>query len=217
VAKEHIQTLNQVEKINVCNACMLNKKRMSNLFIVENLKKMTKVVPILKLQIHQNDISLIVKKNQLINVLSFFKNHVQYQFKILTCISGVDYPANKYRFKIVYELLSVRFNMRIRLKVFTHELMPIDSTGKIFPAADWYECEIWDMFGVFFNKHNNLTRLLTDYGFEGYPLRKDFPLTGFIEASYDYTRKRVTNERVELSQEYRAFKFASPWETLELK
>jgi NADH/F420H2 dehydrogenase subunit C len=216
VAKEHIQTQNQVEKINECNARTL-KKRMSNLFIVENLKKLAKVVPILKLQIHQNDVSLIVKKNQLINVLSFFKNHVQYQFKVLTCIAGVDYPVNKYRFKIVYELLSVRFNTRVRLKVFTHELMPIESAGKIFPAADWYECEIWDMFGVFFDKHNNLTRLLTDYGFEGYPLRKDFPLTGFIEASYDYTRKRVTNERVELSQEYRVFKFASPWETLELQ
>jgi NADH:ubiquinone oxidoreductase subunit C len=94
--------------------------------------------------------------------------------------------------------------------------MPIESCGNIFETAHWYESEIWDMFGIFFSNHLNLTRLLTDYGFEGYPLRKDFPLSGFIETSYDYTKKRVANEPVELSQEYRAFKFSSPWETLEL-
>jgi NADH/F420H2 dehydrogenase subunit C len=189
---------------------------MNNLFIAENLKVISKVLPILKIQIHQKDISIVVKNEHLVNVLNFLKNHMKYQFKILTCISGVDYPANKHRFKVVYELLSVRYNMRIRVKVLTHELMPIESAGSVFPAANWYESEIWDMFGVFFSNHTNLTRLLTDYGFEGYPLRKDFPLSGFVEASYDYTRKRVSNERVELSQEYRAFKFSSPWETLEL-
>lgn len=189
---------------------------MNNLFITENLKVITKVLPILKIQVHQKEISLIVRKNHLIPILTFLKNHIKYQFKILTCISGVDYPSNKYRFKVVYELLSVRYNTRIRLKVLTNELMPIESCGTIFAAASWYESEIWDMFGVFFSNHTNLTRLLTDYGFEGYPLRKDFPLSGFVEASYDFTRKRVTNERVELSQEYRAFKFTSPWETLEL-
>jgi NADH/F420H2 dehydrogenase subunit C len=189
---------------------------MNNLFITENLKVITKVLPILKIQVHKKEISLIVRKNHLIPVLTFLKNHIKYQFKILTCISGVDYPSSKYRFKVVYELLSVRYNTRIRLKVLTNELMPIESCGSIFAAANWYESEIWDMFGIFFSNHSNLTRLLTDYGFEGYPLRKDFPLSGFVEASYDYTRKRVTNERVELSQEYRAFKFTSPWETLEL-
>ena len=102
------------------------------------------------------------------------------------------------------------------MKVLTDELTPVESCCKIFPAAGWYESETWDMYGIFFANHGNLTRLLTDYGFEGYPLRKDFPLSGFVESSYDYTRKRVTNERVELSQEYRAFKFTSPWETLEL-
>jgi len=192
------------------------RSKMNNLFITENLKVITKVLPIFKIQVHQKEISLIVRKNHLIPVLTFLKNHIKYQFKILTCISGVDYPSNKYRFKVVYELLSVRYNTRIRLKVLTNELMPIESCGSIFAAANWYESEIWDMFGIFFSNHSNLTRLLTDYGFEGYPLRKDFPLSGFVEASYDYTRKRVTNERVELSQEYRAFKFTSPWETLEL-
>jgi NADH/F420H2 dehydrogenase subunit C len=192
------------------------KTKMNHLFIAENLRVISKVLPILKIQIHQKDISIVVKNEHLINVLNFLKNHIKYQFKILTCISGVDYPANKHRFKVVYELLSVRYSTRIRVKVLTHELMSIESAGAIFPAANWYESEIWDMFGVFFSNHSNLTRLLTDYGFEGYPLRKDFPLSGFVEASYDYTRKRVSNERVELSQEYRAFKFSSPWETLEL-
>ena len=189
---------------------------MNNLFIAENLKTLTKVLPILKIQTHQKEISLIVRKEHLLFVLAFLKNHVKYQFKILTCISGVDYPSNKYRFKVVYELLSVRYNIRLRVKVLTHELSPIESCGKIYPAGNWYESETWDMYGIFFSNHENLTRLLTDYGFEGYPLRKDFPLSGFVEASYDYTRKRVTNEKVELSQEYRAFKFTSPWETLEL-
>ena len=189
---------------------------MNNLFIAENLKVITKVLPILKVQIHQKEISLIVKNSHLIPVLTFLKNHIKYQFKILTCISGVDYPANKHRFKVVYDLLSVRYNVRIRVKVLTDELTPVESCDKIYAAASWYESEIWDMYGIFFSNHTNLTRLLTDYGFEGYPLRKDFPLSGFVEASYDYTRKRVVNERVELSQEYRAFKFTSPWETLEL-
>ena len=201
---------NLLRKTNVFNF------NMNNLFIAENLKVITKVLPILKIQIHQKEISLIVKRNHLIPVLTFLKNHFKYQFKILTCISGVDYPANKYRFKVVYELLSVRYNIRLRVKVLTDELSPIESCRSIFAAAGWYESEIWDLFGIFFINHTNLTRLLTDYGFEGYPLRKDFPLSGFVEASYDYTRKRVVNDRVELSQEYRAFKFTSPWETLEL-
>lgn len=189
---------------------------MSNLFIVENLKKITKLLPILKIQIHKKEISLIIDKNHLLIVLFFLKNHISYQFKILSCISGIDYPSNKHRFKIVYDLLSVKYNSRIRIKILTDELMPVKSCSNIFAASQWYESEIWDMFGVFFSEHPNLTRLLTDYGFEGYPLRKDFPLSGFIETSYDYTRKRVANERVELSQEYRVFKFSSPWETLEL-
>jgi NADH/F420H2 dehydrogenase subunit C len=189
---------------------------MKNLFIVKNLKNITKTLPILKIQIHQDEISILVKNQYLIPVLTFLKNHINYQFKILTCISGVDYPSNKYRFKVVYELLSIKYNIRLRVKVLTDELTPIKSCGSIFPAASWYESETWDMYGIFFTDHVNLTRLLTDYGFEGYPLRKDFPLSGFVEVSYDYTRKRVTNERIELSQEYRSFTFSSPWESLDL-
>ena len=189
---------------------------MNNLFIVENLKVIAKILPILKIQIHQKEISFIIKKNHLLIVLAFLKNHVHFQFKILTCISSVDYPFNKHRFIVVYELLSVKFNIRLRVKIITNELSFIESCEHIFASAGWYESESWDMFGIFFHNHSNLTRLLTDYGFEGYPLRKDFPLSGFVEVSYDYTRKRVVNDRIELNQEYRAFKFTSPWETLKL-
>ena len=185
---------------------------MKNLFILQNLKTLVRKLPILKVQIHNDDITLVTEKECIIWVLAFLKNNVNFQFKILTCISAIDYPANKNRFTIVYELLSVRYNTRIRVKTFTDELTPIASSEYVYPAANWYESEIWDMFGVFFSDHRSLVRLLTDYGFEGYPLRKDFPLSGFVEVSYDYTRKRVSNERVELSQEYRVFKFTSPWE-----
>ena len=190
---------------------------MNNLLIIKNLKTLIKILPILKIQIHHNDITLVIKKEQLKSVLLFFKNNINFQFKILTCISGIDYPSKKNRFTVIYELLSVRYNTRIRIKVFTDELSPIESVEEVYAAANWYEAEIWDMFGVFFNNHTNLVRLLTDYGFEGYPLRKDFPLSGFVEVSYDYIRKRVSNERVELSQEFRVFKFTSPWESLKIE
>ena len=186
----------------------MNKK-----LITENLKELSKIVPISKIQIFNDNLIIIVKSKYLINVLLFFKNHIMTQFKILTCISGVDYPMNKYRFQIVYELLSVRYNFRVRIKTFTQELLPVNSCEKIFNAANWYECEIWDMYGVFFKNHSNLKRILTDYGFEGYPLRKDFPLSGFIEMRYSEIEKRVVNEPLELCQEYRSFAFLSPWES----
>lgn len=188
----------------------------NNLFIAQNLISLSKIIPILKIQIYQKEISIIIKKKFLFTVLMFFKNHIKFQFKVLTCISGIDYQYNNHRFKIVYELLSIRYNIRLRIKVLTNEISPIKSSEPIFSAANWYESEIWDLYGIFFSNHSNLTRLLTDYGFEGYPLRKDFPLSGFIESSYDYTKKRVINDRIELSQEYRTFKFVSPWETLKL-
>lgn len=186
---------------------------MNNLLLIENIKNISKSCPIKRIQVHNSELTFLFKGDDLLNILLFFKNHVLCQFKILTCISGVDFPNKKYRFKLVYELLSIRYNSRIRLKVSTDELLPIDSADKIFSAAGWYECEIWDMFGVFFSNHSNLKRILTDYGFEGYPLRKDFPLSGFIEVRYNELKKRVLNEPLELSQEYRTFNYVSPWET----
>ena len=188
---------------------------MKNKLIVKNFRTFTNIIPLINAHIYNNNhISLTIKKKNILNTIKILKNHSNFQFKILSCVSGVDYPNYKRRFKIVYELLSVRYNTRLKIKVFSDELSPIESISSIFPASCWYESEIWDMFGVFFQNHTNLTRLLTDYGFEGYPLRKDFPLSGFTEVSYDYTKKQVLNNKIELSQEFKTFKFQSPWETL---
>ena len=179
------------------------------LLISENI---IKILPIVRFELYNKENSFLIKTNLLTDILTIIKNHFKYQFKILTCISGVDYPENLYRFQIVYELLSVKFNSRLRIKILVDELTPVNSVEKIFPAATWWECEIWDMFGVFFLNQFNLTRLLTDYGFQGYPLRKDFPLSGFTESRYNVIKNRVVYENIELAQEYRTFEFISPWE-----
>lgn len=184
---------------------------MNQKLVVRNLQNLYRLCPLKKIQVFNENIIVTVKPDMLLNVLLFFRYHVLYQFEILSCISGADYPTNKYRFKLIYELLSIRYNNRIRIKTFTHELLGVESCAKLFLTASWYECEIWDMFGIFFKNHSNLKRILTDYGFEGYPLRKDFPLSGFIEMRYHETEKRVLNESIELCQEYRTFSFLSPW------
>ena len=179
-----------------------------------NYSNILKIIPIIQLELFGKEYSFLVKTNLLKNVLLILKNHYKYQFKILTCISGVDYPDNYYRFKIVYELLSIKYNTRLRLKLMVDETTPVDSVEKIFSGTTWWECEIWDMFGVFFSDQKSITRLLTDYGFQGYPLRKDFPLTGFTESRYNIIKNRIVYEDVELAQEYRIFDFMSPWEDL---
>ena len=177
-----------------------------------NGENIIKVLPIVRFELYNKECCFLVKANVLPEVLTIFKNHYKYQFKVLTCISGLDYPDNLYRFQIVYELLSIKYNSRIRLKVFADELIPMPSVENIFSGAAWWESEIWDMFGVYFLNQKNLTRLLTDYGFQGHPLRKDFPLTGFTELRYNITKNRVVYENLELAQEYRTFEFISPWE-----
>lgn len=179
------------------------------LLINENI---IKILPIVRFELYNKENCFLIQTNLLIDVLTILKNHFKYQFKVLTCISGVDYPENLYRFQVVYELLSIKFNSRLRIKVLVDELTPVNSIEKIFSAATWWECEIWDMFGVFFLNQYNLTRLLTDYGFQGHPLRKDFPLSGFTEARYNVIKNRVVYENIELAQEYRTFEFLSPWE-----
>jgi NADH/F420H2 dehydrogenase subunit C len=179
------------------------------LLISENI---IKILPIVRFELYNKETSFLIQTNLLYDVLTILKNHFKYQFKVLTCISGVDYPENLYRFQVVYELLSIKFNSRLRIKVMVDELTPVASVEKIFPAATWWECEVWDMFGIFFLNQFNLTRLLTDYGFQGYPLRKDFPLSGFTEVRYNVLKKRVVYENLELAQEYRTFEFLSPWE-----
>jgi NADH/F420H2 dehydrogenase subunit C len=175
-------------------------------------ENMIKILPIVRFELYKEETSFLIQTNLLTEILTVFKNHFKYQFKVLTCISGVDYPENLYRFQLVYELLSIKYNSRIRVKVLVDELLPIKSIEKVFSGASWWECEIWDMFGVFFFNHSNLTRLLTDYGFQGYPLRKDFPLSGFTESRYNVIKNRVVYENIELAQEYRTFDFSSPWD-----
>ena len=183
-----------------------------NILIYEHLKNLKRLCPIFRFQINENEVSLVLNDKLLVNVLFFLKLHCSYQFKILTCISGIDYSEKKYRFKIVYELLSIRYNNRLKIKIFVNELKPVCSVMGLFFAAKWHEAEIWDMFGIFFTNHLNLVRLLTDYGFEGFPGRKNFPLTGYIESRYSETKKSVVREIIELNQEYRNFKFLSVWE-----
>jgi NADH:ubiquinone oxidoreductase subunit C len=177
-----------------------------NFEIIKNL------LPIVKFDVYYKEHNFLIQNNWFNQVLTIFKNHFRYQFKILTCISGIDYPENLYRFSVIYELLSIKYNSRLRLKVFISELIPMSSIEKIFKAASWWECEIWDMFGIFFLDQSNLTRLLTDYGFQGYPLRKDFPLSGFVESRFNVMKSRVVSENIELAQEYRIFEFISTWE-----
>jgi NADH-quinone oxidoreductase subunit C len=158
------------------------------------------------------DLTVHVEPSDLIDVLEFLKSDVQCRFVSIIDICGADYPAREKRFDVVYHLLSPYTNQRIRLKVRTDEDNPIPSATEVFPGADWYERETYDLYGVLFTGHPDLRRILTDYGFEGHPLRKDFPLTGFVEVRYDDEVKRVVYEPVELKQEFRNFDFLSPWE-----
>lgn len=162
--------------------------------------------------IANGELSLIVVPSSLINVLRYLRDDARCQFINLIDICGVDWPARMKRFDVVYHLLSPKHNMRIRIKVATDEKTPIASATEIFPGADWYEREAYDMYGILFTGHPDLRRLLTDYGFDGHPLRKDFPLTGFVEVRYDDEVKRVVYEPVKLNQEFRNFDFLSPWE-----
>jgi NADH-quinone oxidoreductase subunit C len=149
---------------------------------------------------------------QIIRLMTFLRDDPRCLFKLLMDVCGADYPERERRFDVVYHLLSVRHNTRIRVKVETDETTPVPSVTGVYSSAGWFERETWDMYGVFFADHPDLRRLLTDYGFEGHPLRKDFPLTGYVEVRYDDEQKRVVYEPVKLVQEFRTFDFQSPWE-----
>ncbi|XP_019406843.1 PREDICTED: NADH dehydrogenase [ubiquinone] iron-sulfur protein 3, mitochondrial [Crocodylus porosus] len=160
-----------------------------------------------------NELEILIHPDGIIPVLTFLRDHTNAQFKSLADLTAVDVPTRQNRFEIVYNLLSLHFNSRIRVKTYTDELTPLDSAVPVYQAANWYEREVWDMFGVFFANHPDLRRILTDYGFEGHPFRKDFPLSGFVEVRYDDEVKRIVAEPLELSQEFRKFDLNSPWET----
>ena len=159
----------------------------------------------------KKEATLIVHSEYVYPLLYFLKNHSNARFRILVDVCGVDYPSRKQRFEVVYNLLSVQFNARIRVKTSVDEITPLNSVVSIYPSAGWWEREVWDMFGVYFSNHPDLRRILTDYGFEGHPLRKDFPLSGYLEVRYDDSEKRVISEPIELAQEFRYFDFPSPW------
>jgi NADH-quinone oxidoreductase subunit C len=162
--------------------------------------------------IAHEELTIRVKREALLRVLSFLRDDAKCQFKLLADLCGVDYPDRPERFEVVYNLLSLKLNQRIRIKVATDEEHAVPSATGLYRAAGWFEREAWDLFGVYFSDHPDLRRLLTDYGFEGHPMRKDFPLTGYVEVRYDEEQKRVVYEPVKLKQEFRSFDFASPWE-----
>jgi NADH-quinone oxidoreductase subunit C len=159
-----------------------------------------------------DELTLVADAARIVDVLTFLRDDPACQFICFTDLSGADYPQREKRFEIIYQLLSPKLNQRIRVTVETDEATPVPSTISVFPAANWYEREVYDFFGVLFEGHPDLRRILTDYGFDGHPLRKDFPMTGFVEVRYDDEEKRVRYEPVQLNQEFRRFDFLSPWE-----
>jgi NADH-quinone oxidoreductase subunit C len=161
------------------------------------------------------ELTVTAEAAAIVDVLTFLRDDPGCLFINFTDLCGADYPAREKRFDVVYHLLSPKHNRRIRVKVETDEETPVPSIIPVFPAANWYERETYDLYGVIFSGHPDLRRILTDYGFEGHPLRKDFPLTGFVEVRYDDEQKRVLYEPVKLNQEFRNFDFLSPWEGTE--
>ena len=158
------------------------------------------------------ELTVTAAASEILKVLSFLRDDPSCRFVSFIDVCGVDYPKREKRFDVVYHLLSPTLNARIRIKVETDETTPVASATGVFPGALWFEREAYDLYGILFSGHPELRRLLTDYGFDGYPLRKDFPTTGFVEVRYDDERKRVVYEPVKLNQEFRNFDFLSPWE-----
>jgi NADH-quinone oxidoreductase subunit C len=166
-------------------------------------------------EIHHGELSVSVTREAVLDVLTHLRDDPRCRFTVLCDICGVDYPDRPRRFEVVYNLLSMSHNLRVRLKVETDEESPVPSATGLFSAAGWWEREAWDLFGIYFSDHPDLRRILTDYGFDGHPLRKDFPLTGYVELRYDEDQKRVVYEPVKLKQEFRSFDFLSPWEGMD--
>jgi NADH-quinone oxidoreductase subunit C len=167
---------------------------------------------VIEVKVAFGELMLLTRPEYIVRVLTFLRDDSNCQFKSLVDICGVDYPDHPQRFEVVYNLLSHTVNQRVRVKLRTDEATPVPSAVPVFVNADWYEREAWDMYGILFSDHPDLRRILTDYGFDGHPMRKDFPLTGYVEVRYDDEQKRVVYEPVKLTQEFRTFDFLSPWE-----
>ncbi|MBC6980726.1 NADH-quinone oxidoreductase subunit C [Caulobacter sp. 17J80-11] len=158
------------------------------------------------------ELTLLADRDRIVEVLKLLRDDAELRFVQLIDLTAVDYPERARRFDVVYHLLSLTKNLRVRVKVQTDEETPVSTITSVFPVADWFEREAFDMYGVLFAGHPDLRRLLTDYGFTGFPLRKDFPMTGYVEVRWDEEQKRVVYEPVKLTQEFRQFDFLSPWE-----
>ena len=167
---------------------------------------------VLASEIVHDELIITSRPDAVVKVLTYLRDDVNCQFKQLMDVCGADYPEREPRFEVVYNLLSLNHNNRVRVKVQTDEMTPVPSVSGVFSSAGWWEREAWDLFGIYFADHADLRRIMTDYGFDGHPLRKDFPLTGYVEVRYDDELKRVVYEPVKLVQEYRTFDFLSPWE-----
>ena len=185
---------------------------MKNLVDLEKKVNSELTTKIKSSKIKHNQLYLNIDPDDLLEVILFLKNNDETRFRQLIDITAVDYPEKDKRFKLVYLLLSHEFNQRIIINFYINENEVVSTLTSIMPAANWMEREVFDMYGVKFKDHPDLRRILTDYGFEGHPLRKDFPLTGFVELRYDETKKKVSYSKVKLTQDYRNFDFLSPWE-----
>jgi NADH/F420H2 dehydrogenase subunit C len=184
---------------------------MKNLKLIKELNLLKNKIPLLTIFKNFEENIVVVSSNNLFFSLNFLKKNFGYQYSILTCISGIDLLNRSYRFCVVYDLLSLSFNNRLRIKTFITETSPIISLGQLYINSNWWEREVWDMYGIYFDQHLDLRRILTDYGFEGHPMRKDFPLSGFNECRYDGNKKRVVMDILELTQDFRLFNFETPW------
>jgi NADH-quinone oxidoreductase subunit C len=167
---------------------------------------------IVQAEFHKDELCVTIKRESIVPFLTALRDEKELRFQQLVDICGADYPDRPERFDVVYNLLSLTFNTRIRVKISTDENTPVDSVVGVYSCAGWYERETWDMYGIYFSGNPDLRRILTDYGFEGHPLRKDFPLTGFVELRYDESLRRVVYEPVKLQQDFRVFDNLSPWE-----
>ena len=159
-----------------------------------------------------NELQITISADQILDVVDFIKNDESCEFRQITDIAGVDFPERTKRFDVIYHFLSFKHNIRLRIKISVSETETISSITSIFPSANWFEREAFDMYGIQFKDHPDLRRILTDYGFEGHPLRKDFPLTGNVEIRYDEIDKKIVHEPVNLQQDFRSFDIQSPWE-----
>ena len=174
-------------------------------------KYLKQITPSIIFNVNNNEITIYVNSSDMLKVVFFIKKHTTIKVDQLLDITAIDFPQRKNRFEVVYQYISIKYNNRICISTSVPEGSSLESVTSLYPSAGWYERETWDIFGVHFYNHPDLRRILTDYGFEGYPMRKDFPSYGFVELRYDESKKRIVVDSVDLAQEFRSFTFQTPW------